>query len=162
MKTPLPKPTHKTRPPLTLEEATESLINAVGGPKAAAALPGCPVGRSMLDKYMDADDPENRGKTIPARTAAYFESVAGEPHVTQWMAAQSGHCVVPLPDAAPMNLVAFVTGLGREAGDVFAAVGTALKDGRVTPGERVRLIREINDVIRVATAARTALEAKGK
>lgn len=151
------KLTHKVRAPLSLEEATAALIDAVGGPSRAAALPGCPVSRSAIDKFL-GNDSENNTR-IPARLAAYFESVCGRPFVSAWMAAQSGHVIVPLPSANPIDLPRLVSRMGKEQGELFAEIGQALADGAIAPAERARLIRELGDVIAVAAAALLHLEA---
>lgn len=151
--------THKIRPAGSLEEATARLMDSVGGLKAASQMPGCHVGPSALDKYV-GNDSENPTR-IPARLAAYFESQCGEAHVTAWMAAQSGHVVVKLPDVAPIDLPRLIAGLGKETGELFAEIGKALEDKNVTPAERARLLKELGDVIEVATAARLHLEMGG-
>lgn len=153
------KLTHKARPAGSIEEATARLIDAVGGPSAASALPGCAVSRAALDKYL-GNDSENATR-IGARLAAYFEAECGVPHVSAWMAAQSGHVVVALPAVPPLALPKLVAKLGKETGELFAEIGRALEDKRVSAAERARLLKELSDVVEVAAAARLQLERDG-
>ncbi len=155
------KRTYKHRVEGSLEEATVALVDDCGGPKKASHLPGCYVSASMLGKYMDGDDLENRNKTMPAKLVAYFESVCGAPHVSAWITAQYDHVVVPLPRPGPMNMTKFTADMGKEASEVFAAVGCALEDGCITPREAQDMISEIMDVMRVGMAAVQTLQTIG-
>ncbi|NQU60397.1 MAG: hypothetical protein HQ512_04645 [Rhodospirillales bacterium] len=156
----MPKHTFKIRPAGSLEEAAENLINACGGPRRAAALPGCYVSASMLGKYMNADDPEDRNKTMASKLVAYFESHCGQPFVSAWTAAASDHVVVALPTADGIDLPQLVADMGKELGDVFQRAGAALADGKIDKAEAAALVDELHDVAKVAIAGITGLEEK--
>jgi len=154
-----PRRAYKVRPAGSLEEATQALIDACGGRQAVLRLPGCYWSGAMMDKWT-GDDPENVNKSIPAKAAAYLESVCGKPLVSAWIAAQSGTAVVPLSDMDAMALPEMAARMGKEESDVFARLGAALADGKITVDERLRLIGELWDVVDVAMAAVTGLQAE--
>ena len=157
-----PLRSYKPRPAGSLEEATDALFAACGGGKAAAELPGCYVGPTMLGTYSNADDPDVRNKTIPAKLAAYLEAHSGVPAVSSWMAHQSGHVLIRPPVLGVPQLTALAPSLGKESAEVFARLGEALADNRLTADERTDLIKELYDVVGDCAGAIEHLEAGGE
>jgi hypothetical protein len=153
------KSTYKPRPPATLGSATEALINACGGPSAAADLPGCRVGRKQLFNYTD-DEEDNADKWMPADIVRALERHAGDPILTRFLAAESGHALIPLMlDVDIMALPPQVARAAKEAAEVFGAMAIDLADGTVTAREAGRTIEEIDDALKAFGALRGELMA---
>ena len=124
-----------------LKGAARALVRAFGGQEAAAAL----VGRvqSAVSDWCSV----NRPAFMPIDAVMALESVtqgvAGWPHVTRALAQASGHVLVRMPEAAPLDADVFgwLAHLSKEVGEVQAELGRALADDRAVTAREVPAIR---------------------
>lgn len=84
---------YKPRAPGTLKDATDRLINAVGGGTRAADLTGWP--KQQFYRYSD-DGADNANVTIPVGIVRTLETNAGRPIVTEFLANEQG-CIILKP-----------------------------------------------------------------
>ena len=63
---------------------------------------------------------------------------------------------------APESVLASVLKVGKESGDVMAAVQDALADGKVTDKEKTLISREIQEEIEALEALRESINSHGK
>ena len=141
----MPKTTYKWREPGSLKQATARLIDANGGPQAAAE--GCRVTAGMLFKYTDPND-ENRLRFMPVDIARLLEQRCGEPIVTQFLASEAGHVLIRLD--LPADIAALPSALAQaaaEASDVYRVAAMGLKDGTIDAREAARMVAEIDEAI---------------
>ncbi len=122
------------------------VLNRVGGVDAAVATVGVRVGRSQLGSWLNPH--EDAFPRVDVTVA--LEIAAGEPVLTSEMARRSGFSLIPLEPMGEGDLAQGMAKLGAEVGQVFAAFSAALADGRITGDEADRMIREHQDILRVA------------
>lgn len=121
---------------LLLKAATRALVERLGGIEAAAAVPGCRVGKSVLAAAYAPSEPGSAAIDV----IAALEAAAGEPLVTAELARQAGCRLVPLVEAAESDALI----LGRLAASMAAGgrladtVARALADGALSPTERAQ------------------------
>lgn len=152
--------TYKRRPHGSLEQATEALIAACGGLTAAAALPGCPVGRTMLFRYTDADAEVGEGggrRSMPAALVGYLESVAGKPFVSAWLAARTGHLLLGVEDVDQGEVEIDLARIGETTAATFADFARAIADRRIDGSEAWRIEGDLDRLIAAALAAKSDL-----
>ncbi|WP_461210374.1 phage regulatory CII family protein [Desulfocurvus sp. DL9XJH121] len=102
---------------------------------------------------------ENYWPSLP--TIARFCVACGNTLLLDWLHSQVRQGGL-LFDPEPMDAAALVLSMGRmfrELGDVARIGERSVADGRVSPDEARRLIRELYDVIEEATAALSGLHA---
>ena len=96
------------------------------------------------------------------REVAALMLVSGDYRPLYAMAAACHHAVYPLLDMASVNdeqLLHAVLKLSREGGDVSAAIDQALRDGRITAAEYVRISGEMDEMLRAAVELNDRLRA---
>jgi hypothetical protein len=78
-----------------------------------------------------------------------LETACGEPLVSQYVARQTGHVLVKLPEGArDVTDLGRVTGRAmKEVGDVFSGMGQMLDDNVLASVESEQLVREIDEAI---------------
>lgn len=140
-----------------LKAATERSITRAGGPVALAALTR--VEAPALSKYKA---PQEAGHFMPVDVAVDSDMAGGAPVILAAMATTLGYQVTPLPQSAPAPLSTTMVGtLIRETGDVSATVLQALADGRLTPGERKTIAKEIDEALQAMWVLKQALGGEG-
>ena len=136
-----------------LKTLTRELVTRLGGLDAAAACTR--VQRSNLAEYGSLHHPE---RFAPIDVILDLEVALGAPLVTGALARASGCRVVGEATVSVGGDVnAALSRVGREASALFAAVMDALADGQLDPSERRALVREVDDLIAAAEAARRAM-----
>ena len=140
---------YKRRPPGTLKEATDQLIDAAGGQKKVADLFNWK--RQYLHEYSNDGDDSNR--TIPAGLARQIEAFLGDPILTRFLAAEAGCVLLPLPKASASGRIGVDFALlAQRFGELAAEYGRALDmrgagGAGVTPAEAGRLVAEMHDFL---------------
>jgi hypothetical protein len=123
--------------------ATAALIRAFGGQEAAAAETG-----KRQSRFSDYGSPHTADfisiadvRTLEVATHGH----PGHPHVTRWLARQTGHVLVRLPEAAACagDLQCELGAVSKETGDVLVALGEGLRDGKLTAAECAAVREEI-------------------
>jgi hypothetical protein len=78
-----------------------------------------------------------------------LETACGDPLVSQYIAQQTNHVLVKLPEGArDVTDLGRVTGRAmKEVGDVFADMGKMLDDGVLASVESEQLVRDIDEAI---------------
>jgi hypothetical protein len=136
-------------PDIAFKTLARVLVERVGGLDAAAACTR--VRRAQLGNYQN---PQQDDAFMPVDVLARLELVAGEPLLTRELATRAGCALVPVEPVREGELAALLARVGAESGAVFTAYAEALSDnGRVDAQERSAIARELQDLIRAATAA---------
>ena len=124
-----------------LKGAARALVRAFGGQDAAAAQ----VGRvqSAVSDWCSVNRPAFMPVDAVAALEAVTQGAPGWPHVTRALAQASGHALIRLPEAAPLDADVFgwLAHLSKEAGEVQAEMGKALADDRQVTAREVPAIR---------------------
>lgn len=144
--------TMKVRPAGTLKSAILGLVEANGGCVRAGEVTETTKGN--VQRWTDPDG--ETASTFPGvNKIRLLEASCGEPIVTRWMAAESGHVLVRML-ASPQAAISVLAGLaGGEMGDVLRAVANAIEDdGELSPTEAGQIIKEIDEVLSALAAAR--------
>ena len=120
-----------------LKIASAKLVEQVGGVVAAGRICGCPH-----NKISDAISHFHDDKWLSLKRVAELESEAEDPIITEALANMLGMALVPRdvvkPRAPHEHLVAIIT----TTGDVESGLASALKDGKLDPGEVATLDRD--------------------
>lgn len=146
----------KIRRPGSLKEAEAELVQACGGQSASAEF--ARVGKSQLARYTD-DSGDNETVHMPADIVEVLERACGEPIVTRFLAAASGHVLIdcdPIALAKPYPVL--LSAIGRDSGELFAECAKALADGTLRADERGRVKRELNQLLHAAACFRAELD----
>lgn len=147
---------YKPTDPGRLIAAVTRLIVANGGELAASHVEGARVGKSEMQRYTDSDDFRNRH--MPVDIVAALERACGRPIVTEFLAAEAGAVLLPVPRAVTGEWLAEITRLTDENADVIREVCKSLDgDGEITAPEAGRIIAEIDEDIAVKAALRARL-----
>lgn len=142
-----------------LKGATRLLFSQIGSLDAVAKFAG--VSHGHAGRYQHADTPD----FITIERVVALESQDGVyPHVTQAMAALSGHILVPRPTVhgdAKWNLHMAAT--AKEAGELLSVFASALQDdGTVNASEAEKLLVEVDQAATALAALRAALEQRAR
>jgi hypothetical protein len=141
---------YKRRPPGTIKEATDQLIDAAGGQKKVADLFNWK--RQYLFAYTN-DDGEDARLTMPVGLARLIETHVGDPILTRFLAAEQGWLMLPLPKAAGGGQAGLdCAAIARRFGELMEEYGKALDPkgsggASVTPAEAGRLVAEMHDLL---------------
>lgn len=143
----------KPRAPGTLKAAVAALIERVGGIHRAADLTG--RSRSQLQRYSDDVEPD----MMPVDLVRTLETNAGETIVSGFLVREQGGVVLHLPrGAGEAALNIDFAKIGERTSALFAEYGRALKDGKVTPKESGRLLRDLDEVLAAGCVMRARLQ----
>lgn len=142
-----------------LKGATRLLFRQIGSLDAVAEI--AKVSHGHAGRYQHADTPD----FITIERVVALESQEGVfPHVTQALAAASGHVLVPRPTVhgdAKWNLHMAAT--AKEAGELLSVFASALQDdGTVSAAEAEKLIVEVDQATSALAALRAALEERAR
>ena len=134
-----------------LKTAFKLLIGDVGGLDAGAACTR--VARSQLGDY------GNRAmdKFPPADVILDLERCAQEPRVTATLARLQGYCLMPVQLGANGTVGQTMEQVAGRSGTLLMTTVRALADGVVTDDENEELDQGLDELIRVAMAARGVL-----
>lgn len=138
-----------------LKGATRLLFRQVGSLEAVAHIAS--VSHGHAGRYQLAESPD----FITIEKVAALESQEGVfPHVTQALAALSGHVLVPRPVITGDGMwAAHLAHTAKEAGDLLSGLGIALaNDGAVSAAEAAALMPEVDQALSAITALRQELE----
>lgn len=148
------KSPYKIRARGTLKEATQRLVTACGGLKAAAE--GTRVSTQSLFRYTDESE-ENRDRFVPVDIVRQLEARCGLPVVTEFLAHAAGVGLTQASGPVTAGDVAVqVATAAREAADVFAAAAVGLADGTVTAPEAGAMVGEIDEALAAFALLRSA------
>lgn len=127
-----------------IKDANRQLVLANGGPAGVAALTGLSAGtisRIQGDAYPDL---------FPAWAIALLEFKCQKAIFARLFASLTGHQVVvaPVDEEGAGNLVGDLVGVTQAGARVSSALGAALADNVVTPGEAKAVLGEIGSLER--------------
>ena len=137
-----------------LKTGFRALVAACGGLEAAAAAT-----RLHKTGLALAYDPHAADRFAAVDVVADLERAAGEPILTQLLAAMQGYALTRVDPMAGCELAA-IASVGEKSSEVFAAFGRAMADGAITPEERATIHRELLDLVAAATEAAAMLGGK--
>lgn len=133
------------RPLFSLKDAETRLVEACGGAVEAAEF--CRVSSSQLHRYTD---PSRDDCHMPADVVMVLERIAGEPIVTQFLAAKAGWDMTPRESQESDEIEALAGALGFEMAELNAEVFRATADKVIDEDEARRIGKEAADVERKA------------
>lgn len=136
-----------------IKTATQAAIRLVGGVEAAASCTR--VGKTQISEYQN----RNTALVVPVDVAIELDAYAQQPLILSAMATTAGYALLPIKlgegcVATSMEHVA------ATAGQTMATTVRVLADGIVEPHEAADLSRDLAELIRVATVALQAVQAK--
>jgi len=138
------KPRHGAHEALAtmMEQIGESAgEQGASGVEVAAAFEN--LNKFTLYKELDPDQPGEMSFSRVARLTSHF----GAPAAAEHLARLCGHILVRMPTAE--NAAALTRGLAeftREVGEALVEISTAMADGKMTPAEAKRTIKQLVDV----------------
>lgn len=138
-----------------LKTAVRALLHAAGGETRAAEL--CRVSKSTLSEY---GNPRYADRHIPVDVALDLERATGETPVTGHMVVEHNAILLRLPENVDVEeaWLDHLTGIGKEAGDVFHRTGEFLADdGMIDEREAQVLLRELDELLAVTAGMRAAV-----
>lgn len=136
--------------------AWRRLVRHVGGVDPLAV--GLGVQRSHVSEFGSP----HTGRSPPAALVLEAEALAGEPIVTEALAAALGYRLVPIGAGAAGDLHQRAAQVVAEVGEAFAVMSAASADGHICAGERAALIREFSQVVTAGERVLAALRAAGE
>lgn len=139
-----------------LATAWRRLVLHTGKGDALAAHLAVPASR--VTEWSQPDS--GRAPSVTAVLEA--EAFAGRPFVTEALATAQGFRLVPVEAEDATDLEPLAADVAAEFGQAFAVLAAALRDGKVTPAELVKLAREFGDVERAAGRVRRAAAGRRK
>lgn len=144
--TPTPSQRHHKR-------LARRLIELVGGVEAAAHY--CRIGKSQLSDCCNPNIPA----FLPSDVIEDLEAIAGDPVLTRHLARVAEYLLVPQPQGGddPDGLMQSVTEITAELGDVAHAVRAGLTDGKVSRGEAITAIEQLDDLDQASARLRSKL-----
>lgn len=136
-----------------IKDANRQLVLANGGPAGVALLTGLSAGtisRIQGDAYPDL---------FPSWAIALLEFKCQKPIFARLFATLCGHQVVPVSgeDGESGNLIGDLVGVTQAGARVSSALGAALTDHVVTPGEAKAVLGEIGSLERQLDATKAKL-----
>lgn len=141
--------------------ATRQLVNAAGGPVAAAAITR--GDHQSISRYGSAH-PDNADRFMPIDILADLESECEQPVLTAALARLSGHLLVPVP-----SVVLSGTALGvitakalKETSEVFVALADRMGDGKLCADDAAHIGREIDEALSKLAALKLQVNAEAE
>jgi hypothetical protein len=143
----------------TLHDAIRSTIHAgMGGTvQHLADATGLPA-KSLYRWATDPANPSDDGRKLPAEAIVPLARATGRLDVVRFLAREVDHLLVPMPPAVvtTANLLACISRVTVETGDVQRETGATLHDGAVTCEEAARVVEECEQAMRELAALRAA------
>ncbi len=144
---------------MSLKAEVRLAVREAGGQEACAAASDRIKRHQSFNDY---GDPQKADRHMSLDTVAEIERFNKNPRITRRLAALAGYLLVRLPAACTSG-----TKLGRitakalkETSDVFAGLGAALDDDRITTGEARDLGVEIDEAMAQLAALKLQIEAE--
>jgi len=135
-----------------IKAATGRGIERAGGGTSFATQTR--VEPSALSKYKA---PHEDGHFMPIDVALDCDLAAGAPTILAAMASIQGYKIMPIVDA-PAHLCSGLVGrIIRETGELSAVVLDAMSDGHLTPAEKQRIEKELDEAIKAMWELRAAV-----
>lgn len=135
-----------------LKTAWKQLVGDIGGIDAVAACTR--TTRSLAGDFGSL----NADRFAPIDVVLDAEAIAGRPHVTAALARAQGYMLLPLAPRHAGDLSRVLAELSSDVGRTFADAVAALAHPALSPDERATLIRDLDEVARVAAEARCLLQ----
>mgnify|MGYP001042125909 CR=1 FL=1 len=132
---------YKRRTRGTIKEAEAGLVAACGGLKQAATASR--LAKTVLAQCTDDD---HATRHLPVDVVADLERASGDPVVTRYLAALSGHLLVPVRGVSREPYPLVLASVTKETGELLGAAGAALREGRLSPAQAHVVKREALDV----------------
>lgn len=140
-----------------LKMASRQLHKSAGGLESAASLTR--VQHAQLGVYQNINIPD---QFAPIDVIADLEHETNSPIVTKALCALNGGYFTPFPaTAGHTSLPVNIARIGKEFAEVMAESALALEDGIITPQEKIRLFREIDEAIQALAHMKSSLEGQG-
>lgn len=143
---------YSPRPAGSLEQATDSLIAANGPRKFVAGL--VRVRETQLIRYTDPGEIA----AMPADIIRSLEALCGDPIVTRYLAAESGHVLLRLAPEGEGALDALTADAARDFGELIAGLVEARADGHIDDREAGEAIERIDQMLTDLTGLREQLQ----
>ncbi|MBW4089920.1 MAG: hypothetical protein HIU82_02255 [Proteobacteria bacterium] len=137
-----------------LKTAWKCLVQDVGGVEAVAACTR--VNLTLVSQYGNVYG----DRFAPIDVVMDAETVGGTPLVTAALARAQGYLLVPVAPRGAGDLSVKLAEIGRDVAALFATAASALGRAEPTDAERDALVRELDEVARVATETRMLLFAR--
>lgn len=142
---------------MSLKAEVRLMVREAGGQEACAAASDRIKRHQSFNDY---GDPQKADRHMSLDTVAEIERFNKNPRITRRLAALAGYLLVPLP-----TVTACGTRLGRitakalkETSDVFAGLGAALDDDKITAREAQELAIEIDEAMAKLAALKLQIE----
>lgn len=126
----------------TLKEAVTDLVSACGGQERSAAMTR--VSPSQMQRYTAPDQSEYQ---MPVDVALALEMSSGNPIVTQFMAAQTGHVLISTKPDDETPLSQDIATVGRDTAKLFEEWALAMRDGKISKQEAAGIEKRALDGI---------------
>lgn len=151
---PFPKTSTKPRRPGSLKEATDMLVNAVGGQTKSAELSR--MSRTVIARYTDSAETD---RYMPADVVRDLEARADYPYVTAYLAHEAGYQIDRISDDgtadADAGAMAHALKLSiKECADLTIIGLGALVDGVVSVSEARDIIKEADEAMKAIMTVR--------
>lgn len=134
-----------------VKTAVKQLYHEIGGLDAMASCTR--VGRSQLSEYGSTHSP----LYMPVDVVMDAETIAGHPHVTATLARTQGYTLLRMVPREAGDIGVALAEVGRDTAALFADAATALSHGKPTTTEQARLVRDLDELLRVVTDARQVI-----
>jgi hypothetical protein len=134
----------------SVKSVVDQVINDAGGPKQVAHRFG--ISETLVYDYAH---PGTEKEISFARIAAL--TGPDRPAAAEYLAHLAGGVFLPLPRAGDHALGRLTASFARETGEAISVIVASLADGRVTPAEAARDLREVDEAMSVFAALRSEL-----
>lgn len=144
-----------------IKAATRRLIDAAGGPVAAAEVTR--GAHQDMSRYGSAH-PDNAGRFMPVDVLADLESETEQPILTKSLAKLAGFLLVPEPKVALSgSALGVITSKAlKETSEVFVALADATLDGKVCSADADNISREIDEAMAKLAALKLQVRAEAE
>lgn len=146
---------------LQIKAVTRLSVRDCGGQEAATeATPRLTRHQSMSD-FGNVNMPE---KFIRLDDAAILDRFSGVPRFARMLAELAGYILVRRPNGAGgPTVLGRITGEAmRETGEIFAKLGAALDDGRISASEDTTIAKEIDEALVALATLREVVHAEAQ
>jgi hypothetical protein len=152
------KSSYKNRKYKSLKDATDQLLNQVGGTSAASKL--CRVQSTSLFSYSDESD-DNKTRFMPVDIVEVLEQEADIPSITEYLSEKAGCLLWKIPKEEGSMLDVEIARTGQHAAHLFSDWAEFLgNDGVIDAEEAEKLLKDNVELVRTLMRMRTELEAR--
>ncbi len=125
-----------------LKLASQQLVEAAGGVKAAAELT-----QASASRMSEAVSPWHDNRWLTLVQVADLEAVSGQPVITRALASMAGFALAPTDPARPQDMHQVLAHIVLETSDVTTALSAAMADGKVDAREAATVKAEAQGAI---------------